>query len=399
MKQVLSILFISLFGFQLKAQPEFIEVESVSEWEEVLTLSQQSKRLLFVYVVSDDCDPCDLMFKETLGNDGIAEEITNHFIPVLIRNESTVGKKFILTFDVVQLPSSLWMTGTEFVWMTLEGEYDAEEFNTKLSDLRNLIRTYPNKLQYALSGGDTLQVEDWFDLMFLSSINRTSYESDLINQFKNGLSWDSLQSPKYWPFLATYVSDVRSPIFNYIAIDPTEALGADFPWSDYYDMMYEHNLDKAIREYDSSRVESIELLLLPTKIYDSTATKTDTVLTRIALWQEFLLRTGEFGAYLDYSDSALRSIPLTEDIVKEQIHVLTSYSLSDDAFTSGLRWVNHTLKTEKSANLYIMKADMLLRLGKLPQATEALIEAEKQNPNDKQKESIEFLDMIIRNRY
>lgn len=399
MKQVLSILFIALISLQAKAQPEFIEVESVSEWEDVLSLSQQSKRLLFVYVISSDCDPCDDMLKQTLGNEQIASEISSNFIPVLVRNESTVGKKFILTFDVVQLPSTLWMTGSEFVWMTLEGEYGPEEFQSKLGDLKNTIRNYPDKLQYALKGGDTLQVEDWFDLMFLSSINRTNYEADLINQFKNGLTWDSLQSPVYWPFLATYVSDVRSPIFNYIAIDPAEALGPDFPWQDYYDMMYEHNLDKAIREFDSSRVESIELLLLPTKIYDSTATRADTVLTRIALWQEFLLRTGEFGAYLDYSDSALTSIPLTEEIVKEEIHVLTSYSLSDDAFISGLRWVNHTLKTEESADLYIMKADMLIRLGKLPQATEALIEAEKQNPNEKQAESIEFLDMIIRNRY
>lgn len=399
MKTQFTLLFFVLLSVFTNAQTSFIRIQSIEEWEEMLELSRESKRLLFVWVTSPNCEPCAEMLDETLQNAAVNTHIQQSFIPVVIDNSTSLGRRFALSFNILELPSSVWMTGSEFVWQNIGGKIEASEFLSKSENLRNLIRNYPNRLDYALNGGDSLKVNEWFDLLYLSSVNHTNYESALIYKFQNVLSWDSLQSPVYWPFITTYVTDINSNLFRYIALDHQDILGADFPWEDYYESLYSYNFNRAVEAKDSALVLNMEAKLLPTKFYDSTATATDTALTVISMWQSYFLQTGRFNQYLEYSDTALSKVHLSEDELIAQVDVLRQYSLSETSINSALKWVNHTLESEESVNIYIMKADMLIVLGRLPKATEALIEAEKLSPNSEQRELIDYLDYIIRSQY
>lgn len=399
MKTQFTLLFFVLLSVFTNAQTSFIRIQSIEEWEEMLELSRESKRLLFVWVTSPNCEPCTEMLDETLQNAAVNAHIQQSFIPVVIDNSTSLGRRFALSFNILELPSSVWMTGSEFVWQNIGGKIEASEFLSKSENLRDLIRNYPNQLDYALNGGDSLKVNEWFDLLYLSSVNHTNYESALIYKFQNVLSWDSLQSPAYWPFITTYVTDINSNLFRYISLDHQDILGADFPWEDYYESLYSYNFNRAVEEKDSALVLNMEAKLLPTKFYDSTATATDTALTVISMWQSYFLQTGRFNQYLEYSDTALSKVHLSEDELIAQVDVLRQYSLSETSINSALKWVNHTLESEESVNIYIMKADMLIVLGRLPKATEALIEAEKLSPNSEQRELIDYLDYIIRSQY
>lgn len=383
-----------LFPYWANAQTNFIEIQSVEDWESMLEISTEKQKFIFLFIGSDDCSPCANMVDSVLNTDQIQAEIQSNFIPVYVNSQSFIGQRFIYSFDINELPNSLWITGSEFVWLSIGGTTSVSEFEAKLEHFKSLVSSYPTLMFEALNKPDKLTVEQWYDLLYISSINQLPIEESIIHQFQRSIPIDSMQSPVYYPFISTYMTDFQGSFFKHISVHPETVLGEGFDWESYYNSLYSFHLSNAIETKDSAFVEVMQNQLLP-----FAHNEVDSTLRVVELWQEYFCRVGSIGRYLDYSDTALLKVQLNEEIIKSQVDFALNYTTSDDVVISMLRWINHALTFEKTVDLYIMKADMLVRLNKLSEATEALSKAEKGNPNTQQKESIEFLDFIIRNRY
>lgn len=399
MKAIFFRLFL-LIGFSAWAQPGFIDVDDLNEWEDVLTLSESHRRIIYVYYISEDCDLCTEMLQSTLSRRVITDEINRNFIPVRIYASTSVGRKFAEVFELSNLPASLWMTGKEFVWKKEEGMMDEAGFRGSLDKIKTITRTYPELLKYALEDGDSLRINTWMDLLYIASVNATGNEPGLLNSLRAGLDLDSLKSKAYHPYVITYVSDLAGPEFQYIRIDHETVLGEDFPWNTYYDKLYFFNMRRAVDTRDSMLAETMELQLLPLSYeLDSSDTSLDTVMQRIEHWQQYFLHTSGFKRFKDYSDSVITPLTLPKDVLMDQIDQLREYSLSESTLRLGLKWIDKSIEGEKDVELYIMKADFHIALGEYIKATEALVEAEKQEPSSSEQEAIDFLDYVIRSRY
>lgn len=399
MKQTLYTLLFSTFSFLGFADPDFIYVDNIHDWEEVLSLAEENRKLLYVYYSADDCEPCDFMENSTFDYDEVEDFLNERFISVYIRKGTSFARMFADGFQIQSVPCSLWMTGKEFVWRLEAGSMDNSEIIEASMRASQLTREYPTLLPAALNGADSLSVKDWLDLMYIAGVNNQAYESELVNSFKNSLHLDSLHSEEYWTFVQTYVSDLTSPIYQYIKIDWKQTLGEDFPWESYYDQLYDFNLTIAINRADSGLVENMEYHLLPTLEIDSTQPANTLKMRKLNLWQDYYLGMGDFQTYLETTSMMIEDVEPNSDQMASIIKELTSVSRSSYALDQGLKWINGAIKREATAKLYIIKADVLIVQGRNIDALRVLGDAEELSPSDDEVELIEFLKYVANTRY
>ncbi|NVK28188.1 MAG: hypothetical protein HWE14_09090 [Flavobacteriia bacterium] len=399
MKKLLLTLAI-LFAFVGQAKPDFIYVTSLSQWEEVLALSEANRKMIYVYYTSSDgCEPCDFMENSTLGRDIVEDYLNENYISVYIREGTSFARSFAAGFDIGSVPSSLWMTGTEFVWKMEAGVMEHPKFLQSCEKVGLLTRNYASLMPYALRGGDTLSVETWFDLFYIAGANQQQYENRLVSSFRNSLNLDSLKSERYWPYIMTYVSDLTSPLFQYIKTDWKETLGEDFPWQKYYDRLYNFNLEIAISTMDSSLAENIELQLLPTFPRDSTDPDNLLAFNKLLLWQDYYLGLNDFENYVRITDELITEVQPDDAQMVEIIKTHTSLSRSDYALDKAIEWINEAIKRKASAQLYIMKADVLIVRNKETEALQALGDAKEHSPTVEEEELIDLLRYVILSNY
>lgn len=399
MKNLLLLLFSCVF-FSSNAQPDWFYVQNLNDWEDLLELSKAHKRNIFLYYSESECEDCKLMLESTLSNSNITKVVNNNFIAARVNSSSSLGRQFGSVFQLSHTPSVVWINGDEFVWKRVEGYRTVAEFNQELDDLKYLINNYPDLLQYAFYSGDSLRINQWMELLDICALNNTDYQVDIHKSLERSLNWDSLASPRYWDYINTYVSDLHSPVFKYIAADPKGVLGEEFDFESFYASVYDVNFHYAAEAKDSMHVLEMESYLLPIAPHDSSATKVDSALLVIHLWQEYFLSLEDFDAYKTYTDTSIAKLKLTAPQLTHQVNTLLRHSLSETSLRLALKWVNATLEHETDeVDLYIMKADILIGLREYTKAKETLLKCIDKPATDSQRESMEYLMFIIESQY
>ncbi|KAB2814399.1 hypothetical protein [Phaeocystidibacter luteus] len=399
MKKLLLTLAI-LFSFAGTAKPDFIYVTSLTQWEEVLALAEANRKMIYVYYTSsDDCEPCDFMESSTLGRDVVEDYLNENYLSIYIREGTSFARSFAAGFDIGSVPSSLWMTGSEFVWKMEAGVMEHEKFMRACDKVGFLTQNYGSIMPYAMRGGDTLSVEEWFDLFYIAGANQPQYETRLVSAFRNSLNLDSLKSDRYWPYIMTYVSDLTSPLYQYIKIDWEQTLGEEFPWQAYYDRLYNFNLEIAVSTMDSSMVENMELQLLPTVVRDSADPENLLAYNKLLLWQDYYLGLNDFENYIRVTDEQIIKLEPTDEQMVEIIRTHTSLSRSDYSLDKATEWLNACIKMKPSVQLYIMKADVLIVRNKRTEALQTLGDAQEMSPTEEEQELIDLLLYVIHSTY
>lgn len=394
-------LFITLgltMGFYSTAQPDFLEVNNLTQWEEVLNISKSSKKLIYVYLTADDCEACDIMMATGLSNPTVTSRLAGHYIPVRINGKTPFGQRFIYGFDIRGLPASIWMTGGEFVWALEEGAMDDAQLIEAMDAAGTLTRNYPEWINEGLSLRPSLTTEQWFQLFFVTTVNQSPYSSTLISSFKRSLSTDSLKNPAYWDFIQTYLTDLRSPLLQYIVIAPDTTLGPEFPWDTYYSDLYSHNLDRAIKQKDSTLADIIAIHLIPSAPRDSTASEDFEDWLTLALWQEYFLGTDDFEAYFAITDDYMTKLAPTSDEIVREVRTLFQYSVNEKALKTADRWVSEGLEREETVELYIIHADVNVLLGDHSEALTAINNANVLSPSPEQQSKLDYLEYVITRR-
>lgn len=399
MKTALRLLLVLLIPSALQADPGFLRVQTILDWERVLQLAEEKQKLIYVFYTSDDCEPCEFMERSSFDYDEVEDYYDENFINVRIEEGSSFARVFADGFTIREVPSSIWLTGSEFVWKMEVGSLDNAELLTSARRVAKLTREFRSTVPYALSGGDTLNVDRWFELLFISAINNQTYEEELVESFRTSLNLDSLRSEKYWPYIMTYVSDLTSPLYQYIAEDWKLTLGEDFPWENYYNTLYEFNLNLAIQREDSVLVETIQYQLLPTLETDSTQPDNELAMQKLMLWQDYYIGLGSLDRYLEVTDVLMDEVEPNPIQMGQIIKNLTSTSRSQYALEKGISWIDKVMDRESDAQLNIMKADLLIVLGKSTDAIRVLNDADKLNPNEEEKELINFLKFVAERTY
>lgn len=401
MKRLLLLFFALLSSLSNQASPDFIYVSTLSEWETVLSIAESKQRLIYVFYTADDCQPCESMLNTTLNEDRVEEHINHNFIGVSIKQGSSFARRFAEGFQIYSVPSSLWMTGQEFVWHMETGAIESDDLLRASQRTFELTRIYPEILPEALNGSTELSVKNWMDLLYIAGANRLEHEGNLVANFKENLHIDSLKSEDYWNFIRTYVSDLTSPLYQYIKLDWKQTLGSDFPWEDYYYELYDFNLRLAIRSGDSMLVENMEYHLLPTLGVDTAAPSNEMQMRKLNLWQEFYLGMENFTGYVEVTTALLKEVKPNSTQMASIIKELTSYSRSNYALDAGLGWIDEAIQRNPEVTLYIIKADVLLVRGKPTDAIQVLGDAERLDttPTEEEQEMIDFLKYVAVNRY
>lgn len=399
MKNTLYTLLLSCLSIFSYADPDFIYVDNILDWENVLSLAEENRKLVYVYYSTEDCEPCEFMENSTFDYDEVEEYLNKNYISVYIERGTSFARRFADGFQIQSVPSSLWMTGGEFVWRLEAGAIDNAEIIDASKRVGELTRSFPTLLPAALNGADSLSIKDWIDLLYIAGVNNQQYEAALVTSFKNTLHLDSLHSEAYWTFVQTYVSDLTSPLYQYIKIDWKQTLGEEFPWEDYYNQLYEFNLSLAISTADSGLVENMEYHLLPTLEIDSTAPANTLKLRELNLWQDYYLGMQDFQQYLETTSILIDEVQPTSDQMVGIIKELTSVSRSKYALDQGLKWINSAIEREATAQLHIIKADLLIVQGREIDALRVLGDAENLNPNEDEQELINFLKYVASQSY
>ncbi len=394
--------FLITFSTSILGQSGYIEIRSLLDWEQALSLAERNRTMIFVFYTDDDCEPCETMIDEVFRNREVREYVSSNYIPVLINrsNANRFGEQFAEGFDIQSLPASVWITGAEFVWHIEEGAMSLNEFNVTNQRVIQLTKNYPSIIPYALQDGDTLSTSDWMNFLQLSRLNGTDFESTLLRSFERNLSWDSLRIPAYWDYVSRYVVDINAPIFRYIRLNPDSTLGPDFPWKNYCDELYTYHLDKAISSRDSLQVVNIEYGILPYIPHSEKIDSTQSFhILKLNLWQDYFLQTQQFDTYLTVTERLLKTMTLTPEIMSEEIRQLTRSSRANSALRAGLKWLKIAIEQEPDALYYIMRADLLIYMRERSLALEALSLAERHNPTQSEREIIEYLELVAREIY
>lgn len=397
MRSLTALLLLFIFSLQASAQPEFLNVNTLTDWEEVVQVAKVHRRLIYVYYTANDCETCSDMERNSFKNNELTDYFNDNYINVKLVSGTSFARQFAQAFQIGNVPSSLWLMDNEFVWKMEVGLLKSSELLQKAKEVGQLTKAYPTLLPYALNDGDTLRIDQWSALFNIAGYNQLSYERQLISSFKRNLKLDSLTNEAYWPFVMTYVSNLSDPIFQYIRIDWQTALGEDFLWMDYYDNLYDFNMNIAIQTEDSVLVETIQHQLLTTYVSDSTESETEKDLRVLFLWQDYFGSLGKLDTYVTTTDEMLEYIKPDANQLVEIITQLTKRTRSISHLDKAITWLDDAIAREPEVDLYIMKADIQLILYRRRDALETIEEGMELPMTEHQRDLLNYLQFTAQN--
>ncbi len=147
---IVLLLLVFIAPFTLKAQVEFIEVETLEQMQAAQKKASDGMLMLFVDVYATWCGPCKMMDSEVYTDPAVAEYMNTHYLSVRLDGESDFGRIYASEQALEGYPSMFIFSDDGERVSRIVGYTPAEELLTNLSSVREgytKLRTYRSLYQ------------------------------------------------------------------------------------------------------------------------------------------------------------------------------------------------------------------------------------------------------------
>ena len=315
----LVIVFFFAFFTDLQARTiNYITVNDVDIWEEIVLLCRQKNVPLFVTYTNEDRVPNNVRkFQENGKN---VKYVNQQFVSVFINNYSQLGEVFKSLFRLGDETSHMIINPAEELLLTqnkLDLEFFKEGFN-RFVQFKDIMLKHYNR---------TLTKQEW--LVYLDiKYNNFGYLGTIseANHFIPQLEESDLNNPKLWPFITKLCLDLNNPILMTIRNDSSlvENPDKEFPWLEFYINAYNLNLNFAIENRDSLRIVRMKEELVP--MFPDMAKRK---YQKLLMEQQYLAVLSKWEAYKKLTFRYLKENNTPEDFYTEFEKLYYGYTFNE----------------------------------------------------------------------
>jgi thioredoxin-related protein len=373
MRLFLSVALIIILHLDAHAQRRvrFIEVNTIEEWEDVLELSRDNKRLMFINVCSPWSEVCTFMRSNTFRERELARFLVNDYIPVYIQGDSEFGAVWGDRYDVSAFPMMFYMTPGERIVARLEGYQEPQTIIDSGKRAMTVYREYPRLRRAYIEGG--LSPKGFRELINLELANEGSESArPLFNELIAGKPKERWLNPENLELIVTFGSAPGEEIFAFIAENREQLLmNNDFNKATYFENSFNHTMAKAVRSKDIELLRRAEEQLFLFSNMNSDEQK-----EMIAeMYRTFHLRTGDWDAFGAHVEKMAKRATSEETVLALEARFIIENFLEPDALNTAISLMRKSIELRDRFTKRQYLADAYLKLKEFDKAVGVLQEA------------------------
>lgn len=211
MKKLIISATLLLAGFTLIAQ-EGIQFTDAS-WEEVLQQAGDNERLIFLDAYTTWCGPCKMMEKNVFTEKAVGDFFNEKFINVRMDMEKEAGVQLAEKYGVKAYPTLLFINGEGKVIHRASGYHNAPlliDLGRTALDPSRRLSSFEKRYQAGERSPEFLH--DYA----MASLNAMSEGQEVLAR-EYLQTQDDWSTPKNMRFIFTFVEEVQSDLFRYLA--------------------------------------------------------------------------------------------------------------------------------------------------------------------------------------
>lgn len=241
----------------------FAEAENLDEYEKILELSRDQKKMLFV-AVHNGGGQFKTMFDEGVFNSTALHNALSNYTAIAIDIRDEMGSRWVDLFPAPDLPSFYFLNDEEFLLFKAEGYQSTDSILSMALRAEKMRHGYDTLLK--AYNANTLTIAQWKALIKLHGLNFSfAQTSSLAWEMLNAKSQAELLDTEIIPILIEYGLDLETKYPAFIIANKKAIADklADFDFGEYFERTYSYNLDLAILNNDSTLVNEIHSVLIP----------------------------------------------------------------------------------------------------------------------------------------
>ncbi len=375
MRLLLSVALIIILHLDAQAQRRvrFIEVDNIEEWEDILELSRNNKRLMFINVCSPWSEVCTYMRSNTFRDRELARFLGNDYIPVYIQGDSEFGSVWSDRYDVSAFPMMFYMTPGERIVARLEGFQETATIMDSGKRAMTVYREYPRLRRAYIEGG--LSPKGFRELINLELANEGPESArPLFNELISGKSKDLWSNPENLKLIVTFGSAPGEDIFSYVIENREQLLMNDnFNKETYFENSFNHTMAIAVKNKDINLLKRAE-----EQLFLFTDLNSNEQREMIAeMYRTFHLQTGDWNAFREHVEMMANSASSEETVLALEARFIIENFLEPDALNAAIKLMRKSIDMRDRFTKRQYLADAYLKLKDFDKAVAVLEEAKE----------------------
>ena len=350
-------LFLLLLPLSLFSQ-EGIQFESMS-WEEALSASKKTNKLIFVDAYTTWCDPCKALEKYTFTDSSVGFLYNSSFINLRFDMEQYPGLELAEKYSVNLYPTLLFINGNGDLVHRGCGAMETDEFIELGKVASSREETLFALLEKFESGDRTVDLID----KYIDALNNACQDVDaFIEYFFNETVNDSLMLESNWYVFSEYDFDIFGDRFQYLLKNQDkfeETIGEQGVQDKIYDSFM-------VKYFELARTEDFALFGMQSLIYMASQNEFD---RKKELLNFLNFGFGELSENWElYAEGAIGFInPTSEDAELILDVAWKFYLFVDDGekLLRALNWTKDVLETQDpNPSIIDTYASLLFKIGR-----------------------------------
>lgn len=373
MRLILSLALVILLQIDSYAQRRvrFIEVNTIEGWEDVLEMSKNNNRLLFINICSPWSEVCTFMRSNTFRDRELARFVMNDFIPVYIQGDSDFGEVWTDRYDVNAFPMMFYMTPGERVITRLEGYQEIQTIIDSGKRSLTVYREYPRLRRAYIEGG--LSPRGWRELINLEIINEGQEGArPLFNEFikqKEQSLWFNDENLK---LIVTFGAAPGEDVFRWV-VDNFERLRVNdnFNSRTFFDNSFNHTMALAVRINDINLLNRAE-----EELFRFSNLNSDEQRNMInEMYRTFYLRIGKWDAFASHVEKMASESSSEETVLALEARFIIENFFEEDALNAGIKLMKKSISLRDRFTKRQYLAEAHLKLKQFDEAVQVMQEA------------------------
>ena len=371
----------------------FEQVNTAEDWAKVTAKAQSQGLDIFVDVYTDWCGYCKMMDRDVFSDQEVGDYFNARFINVKLDAETSFGEVWAANYEVTGYPTYIFLNNEEEYIGEIGGYNEKAEFMAESKSIIENASVLP-------------QLEAGYESGSLSKSEKMTYATMILDQDSEkaqriadeiipGLTDSDMLNPDNIDFLATFVTGVKDPIFQFIKnnraafVDAHGADGKDEVVGNVYNIV----LGAAVAEEDPAKMDIVIKEILPLYVDDPSEVANGAFVTK----KLYYANVGDWDAYKNEVESSHGKDGISqEDYWYVQAYgVIEDYNYESTIMEAAFTWLDKALEVETDFETYYLYSYALGVNGDYPGAKEKALKAKEIARDEDQRAAVEEIIGMI----
>jgi len=342
-------------------------------WKAVLESAKESGRLIFIQILTDDCEACERLKNDIWKNEELAREITGGFIVWSPKSGTKDAKVLYKKYEISSYPVTLFINSEERVIDKYIGYITPERMHQMLENVREGIGTlafYEDMYKrdtYKLDPGELLNYA-------IALMDAGEDYNKVIQDYFKSQSVDELYRNQNIKAIMLFTDDMYSREFRFLARNNHKINNAEYP---------ESKRNMKIEDVISNTLNTLVMAHPKINIFDTLSATivyfnikpSEGIQNRVEMDYYDYVKPDKEKYFQSLNSYMSTHIPMMNpESIMDKVERVSSECKRPDIIDNAVMWANEAFMREEdpSADMYKAYIDILIKARRFGEAMEIL---------------------------